>query len=143
MTHDNGIEIVHPSELNALLRYRLWRGSVGRRIRLSSRFSHPDKSRWESEINRYYFACGCSTSAKGLILMLFAGIALSGTLVILGNAGPASAASILVLAPLIGALAGKVIGLYTARRRLRRTVADVQASWRPTQGGGSEVVHCG
>ncbi len=61
--------IRHPSELNELATLPVLRKRGVGKIQLSESFQHEDKALLERNLNRYYHACGCSTSAKYLLIL--------------------------------------------------------------------------
>jgi hypothetical protein len=104
---------------------------------------HQDRERWERDLNRFYFACGCSAGAKGLVLGLLAG-AVAGVAAVAGGwSGPAGGVALAGGAVVTGALLGKLAGLAQAERQLRATVAAIQASVRDREPGRAEAQHCG
>lgn len=120
-------EIDHPSQLNALSVFPLLRTRTAGRLRLGGSLTgHPRREAWEAELNRRYFACGCDTSAKGLLLGLAAGGALG--VVTTGGWGPGL--TVAVVGAVAGAVVGKVLGLLRARAGLRAVVREIQASWK-------------
>jgi hypothetical protein len=137
------MQINHPSELNTLTASRLFRKSGLGVIRLSSEFRHPEKDQWEAAINRYYYACGCSSGAKGLLMMLALGLGAS----VAAYAFDALSLKQLVALPfasaIVGAVIGKVSGLTIAQRRLTRVVHTVQANWKPEGKVERPIVTCG
>ncbi len=99
-------QVNHPSELNSLTSTPLLRTARPGVIRLSPEFEHPQKEQWEADINRHYRACGCSTGAKGLLLMLIVGTALG---VVAYGAGILTFMAAGAV-PVVGAILGSVIG---------------------------------
>jgi hypothetical protein len=137
------VQVKHPSELNQLTPFRLLRTSGRGTIRLAPEFEHPEKEQWEADINRFYYACGCSSGAKGLLAMLLLGA---------GGSAIALAANAISLQPAIllpigaaaaGAAIGKLAGLARAHRRLKRVVHTVQAHWKPRTEQEKPIYACG
>jgi hypothetical protein len=135
--------INHPSELNSLTAARLFRKPGRGKIRLSPDFEHPEKEQWEAALNRYYYACGCSSGAKGLLLMLALGLGAGIAAYALGILPLKHAAALPLAAAIAGAAIGKVSGLAAANRRLARVVHTVQANWKPEDKAERPLVACG
>lgn len=133
-----------PSQLNALSTIPFVRTSGVGRLRLGGDMvEHPERKRWESELNRYYFACGCDTGATGLILGLLAGIVWAAYSIIQGETGIGYAVGVVLLIAIAGAVAGKLIGLIQANNRLNRTVTEIQTHWQSSEIGENEQWSCG
>jgi hypothetical protein len=137
------LQISHPSELNGLTQPLLFRKTRPGPIRLSDEFEHPEKERWEADINRYYYACGCSSAANGLLGMLVLGLGLGLTLYMLNVLSLPQVVVLPVAAAIVGAIIGKISGLTTARRRLTRVIHTVQANWRPKDKTEVPSIICG
>lgn len=137
------LQINHPSELNSLIGPRLMRKAGRGAIRLSPEFKHPQKELWEADINRHYYACGCSSSAKGLLVMLALGLIVSVGAYSFDLAPLRQAIALPIISAVIGAGIGKFSGLARARRRLTRTVHTVQANWKPEDETERPIVICG
>lgn len=121
--------IDHPSQLNALSVLPLARTRALGTLRLAGDIAeHPKKEEWEADLNKHYYACGCSAGAKGLLLGLLAGVVYA----IFVSKEPSTLAAVgIVLAPaVVGAVLGKVVGLLRASTRLRRTVHEIQEHWK-------------
>lgn len=137
--------IQHPSELNSLSTLPFTRRRAGRgRIALSNTFRHQDKAKWEQRLNRDYYACGCNEGAKGLLLglVIFGGFALLNYL----DADWMVSRSLTTFGiGVIGmSIFGKLVGLFRADMRLKRTVREIQEEWKPEQTEiKSEVIGCG
>jgi hypothetical protein len=123
--------LTHPSQLNALHVFPM-RGARARgALRLGGAIAgHPERQRWESLLNRYYYACGCDAGATGVLVGLVAGVAYGAW----GWAGMGWGAGRVVAAVLggavVGAVLGKLTGLFRAEQRLRRTAGEIQGSWK-------------
>lgn len=124
--------IEHPSQLNELSAFPFSRRRGGGKIELSQTFQHPEREQLEKDINKNYYACGCSTSANYLI----AGLVLGALSIGIDNAflngewiqWPITT---ILIATVGGAILGKLVGLSRANSKLKRTVYTVQAFWRP------------
>lgn len=136
-------EFLHPSELNALGALPMLRRRGLGKMSLSSSFDHPDKARLETELNAYYYACGCSTSAKLLLLGIAAGLIYSAFGSAFQDMGLGNAALFTIGAGIAGAISGKLLGLYRAHKKLIKTVHTVQALWRPEVARETEQILCG
>lgn len=137
------LQINHPSELNNLTTSRLFRKPGRGTIRLSPEFMHPEKGQWEADINRYYYACGCSSGAKALLVMLILGLGISFAAYVFDALSLKQIIALPIAAAIFGAVIGKVSGLATARRRLTRVVYTVQATWKPENKEERPIVVCG
>jgi hypothetical protein len=135
--------IEHPSELNALTAPRPFRKRGRGRIRLSPELDHPERETWEAAINRYYHACGCSSGAKGLLLMLVLGVAAAASAYGFDLLSVPQTIAIPLASAVAGAVFGKLAGLATARRRLIRVVHTVQANWKPRDPQERPSITCG
>ncbi len=136
-------QINHPSELNTLIVSRFLRKRGLGKITLSPTFDHPEKQQWETNINRYYYACGCASGAKGLMIMLVLGLAGSLIAYLLGAVSGRQLIAMPIAAAVVGAAIGKIAGLARAHRRLVRVVHTVQAHWKPTDKQERPLVVCG
>ena len=137
------LQINHPSELNSLITFGLFRKPGRGTIRLSPAFKHPEKERWEADVNRYYYACGCSTGAKGLLLMLLLGLGASVASYVFDALSLKQMLALPIASAIVGAVIGKLSGLAAARRRLTRVIHTVQASWKPDGKTERPIVICG
>lgn len=137
------LQINHPSELNSLLTPRLFRKSGRGTISLSPAFEHPQRELWQTAINRHYYACGCGSSAKGLLVTLLIGMAI-GLAGYVGDMMSLKQAAALTLGgAAIGAAIGKWAGLASANDKLARVVHTVQAHWRPDDKEERPIAICG
>ena len=136
-------QINHPSELNSLTTFRLVRKAGRGIITLSPEFEHREKQQWEANINRYYYACGCASGAKGLMMMLVLGLAVSIAAYVFDSLPLRQLIAIPIAAAVVGAVIGKIAGLTRAHRRLVRVVHTVQAHWKPTDKQERPPVICG
>lgn len=136
-------QVTHPSELNSLTPFRLLRKPGRGTIRLAPEFEHPEKQQWESDINRFYYACGCASGAKGLLVMLLVGLAVSITSYVVGALPIGKLVILPIVAAVAGAVIGKIAGLASAHRRLKRVVHTVQAHWKPKDKQERPIVVCG
>jgi hypothetical protein len=135
--------ITDPAELNAISALPLKRTSGLGRIRLGGTLSeHPDRERWEKELNKGYFACGCDTGAKGLLIGLVVGLIWAGYSYANGDASLWGLATKAVGLALAGAVAGKLYGLLKAESRLRKTASEIQQNW-PVKRGEPNMILCG
>jgi hypothetical protein len=136
-------QINHPSELNSLITMRPFRKAGRGAIRLSAQFQHAERERWEGDINRYYYACGCSSAAKGLLLMLVLGLGVSVAAYVFDAMSVKQMVALPIAAAVLGAVIGKMSGLAAARRQLTRVVHTVQAHWKPSDKTERPTVICG
>lgn len=133
------LRLNHPSQLKRLSTLPVRRQPGIARLRLEGAISEsPQAQAWERDLNRAYFACGCAAAAAGLLLgLLLAAPVVAWALV--GGARQSGAtlgvAAIIVIA---GALAGKLLGLLAAERRLRAVAEQIARAW-PLPPGRVEV----
>lgn len=136
--------ITHPSQLGALSALPFARQRGLGTLKLGGAIaSHPDRSRWETELNRNFYACGCSAAAAGLLICLIAGAAWAAYQYgrdawTLGM----SAGTVFGLA-IAGAIVGKLAGLMRADRRLKETVKEIRSSWVVEEKPQAERWTCG
>lgn len=98
-----------------------------RAVRLEAALPEPDRSVWEHRLAHGYGACGCGTANfGGAAGVLAAGIwtAVQWDRLAVDPWFVGGAAAGVVL---IGAVGGKLFGLATARRRLRRDAATLES----------------
>jgi len=136
-------QVNHPSELNVLIVPRFVRKRGLGKITLSATFEHPEKQKWETDINRYYYACGCASGAKGLMFMLVLGLAASLAAYLLDALSLKQLIVLPIVAAISGAVVGKIAGLARAHRRLVRVVHTVQAHWKPADKQERPIIVCG
>jgi hypothetical protein len=139
----NNTEIQHPSQLNSLTSFSMFRGRGRGRISLSSTFDHPNKKEWESQLNRNYYACGCDSGAKGLMIFLAAGVTYVFLFKSAGEIGIVKSIFMVIGISLLGAFLGKSMGLIYANRRLKRTINAIQSNWKTEDRKDSEMILCG
>lgn len=137
------LQINHPSELNSLTHSRWFRKAGLGAIRLSPEFDHPQKEQWESQINRYYYACGCADGATGLMSLLVLGLIGGFAAYQFDVLTLKQFVAVPIAASIIGAAVGKLSGLAAARRKLTRVVHTVQANWKPLDRTESPLSICG
>jgi hypothetical protein len=134
----------HPSQLNDLSVIPFLRTNGLGTLRLGgSIIEHRELKRWESELNRYYYACGCDTSAKGLIIGLLAGSVWAGYSYFQGLWGGGGAVGVALSFAIGGAIVGKIIGLFRANEKLKQTVEEIQGQWQPEEQPKREHWTCG
>jgi len=137
--------IEHPSQLNALSAFPFSRRRGRGKIQISDTFQHTEREQFEKDINKNYYACGCSTSTKYLIAGLLIGGVLLGVDTWLLQGGWIQWPIFTILSTTFGgAILGKFVGLSKANAKLKRTIHTVQAFWRPqTDSSMKEQPHCG
>lgn len=124
--------IEHPSELNTLTAFPFARRRGRGRIALSDAFQHPERGQLEKDINKNYYACGCSTSARYLIAGLVIGAVVIGIdAAFLDEQYIQSPVVALLVLTFGGGILGKLVGLARANKKLKRSVHTTQAFWRP------------
>jgi Flp pilus assembly pilin Flp len=134
----------HSSELNALTTNRFFRTRGLGILRLGGVMDElPERERWETELNRSYYACGCSAGATGLIFGLIAGVVAVAIPAVREPLGTWLAAGLGVTIALCGAIIGKVTGLVQAQGRLNRTIREIQAAAGPREPKMKEGIICG
>ena len=124
--------IEHPSQLNALSAFSFSRRRGRGKIQLSQSFQHPERGQLEAAINKNYYACGCSTSARYLIAgLVIGGLALGVDTYLLQDSWIQWPMTIVLATTFGGAILGKLVGLANANAKLKRSIHTVQAFWRP------------
>lgn len=136
--------VEHSSQLNGLSTLPLARTPGLGTIRLGGVMArHPERERWERELNRSYHACGCDTGAKGLLLALVPGVAAGASGLSREAYTGLGAAGVGLGFALAGAVLGKLVGLVRAQRRLSRVAAEIQGAVREREPSVVEVWTCG
>lgn len=121
----------HPSQLTGLSALPFVRTSGMETLRLGGNISeHPERERWESELNGYYYACGCDTGATGLIISLLLGGAWAGYAFSKGILGGGVALGVAFLFAIGGAIVGKVFGQVRANEKLKQIIREIQGQWQ-------------
>ncbi|MBI5189652.1 MAG: hypothetical protein HZA22_03105 [Nitrospirae bacterium] len=136
--------IEHPSQLNSLSVMPIVRTSALGRIQIGGNMSkHPRKEQWEQDLNRHYYACGCGTSAKGLIIGILCSCLLSAFNYLQRGWDFGGALSSTLLISIGFAAAGKLIGLLKARNNLRTIITEIQNNWVTEPSPESGTIGCG
>jgi hypothetical protein len=136
-------EFKHPSQLNSLSPFSLFRKSGLGTLKLSASFEHENKQTWEKELNKYYYACGCSEGSKGLLLFLLGGMVYFGVKTYLGNSDVWTSIATALGIAMAGAVIGKITGLYKANSKLKRTVYSIQSHWKTRDNTLKDKIVCG
>lgn len=124
----------HPSQLNTLSAIPFLHTSGLGTLRLGGSISeHPEIKRWENELNKYFYACGCDASAKSLVIALIAGSAWAGYSYFQGTWGVGTAIGTALSIAIGGAIVGKIFGLFRANGKLKQTVKEIQEQWQPEE----------
>lgn len=132
----------HSSELNALTTLPFLRTRGRGTLRLGGVMANlPEREMWERELNRNYYACGCDTGAKGLLIGL--GVGLIVAAVSLRAMGAWQIAGVVLGAAIAGAILGKIAGLLRAQGRLNRVVREIEAAARPREPQALDPITCG
>jgi hypothetical protein len=123
--------INHPSQLNSLSTFPFTNRPGLGKIVFNDSFQHSNKEQMEHDLNKNYYACGCSQGAKALLigLLVFGVFGLYGfyyydwsvTKCLISFFGGAILMSLL----------GKFIGLVQANRKLKKTIGEIQCVWKP------------
>ncbi len=140
---ENMTEFIHPSQLNTLNSFSLFRKHGLGRLKLANKFDHKNKQVWENELNKHYYACGCSEGSKGLLLFLLGSLIYIGVSFYLGERSVLTLAGSFFGITLSGAIIGKIWGLSKANNKLKRTVHMIQANWEVKGEKDIEGIICG
>jgi hypothetical protein len=134
----------HPSQLNALSALPFFRTSGVGTLRLGGNIAgHPERKRWERELNRQYYACGCNSSAAALIIALLLGGAWAGYAFTQEQMGGGAALGVPVLFAIGGAIVGKLFGRVRANVLLKQAIKEIQDQWRVEQKPEKDHWICG
>ena len=101
------------------------------------------RTEWESELNKYYFACGCDKAAIGLLIGIVSIILWH---VVFPEGQEVSLISkILISAGIIFVFTGigKSIGLFLIQRKLDNLIKQIQSKWEKPLEPISEPWSCG
>lgn len=136
--------LTHPSQLNALFTFPFGRMRGVGTLRLGGSVAeHPERGRWERQLNRDFYACGCDTGATGVMLGLLVGIVAAVYARFAGDWGTGSAVGLAFGTAVAGGVLGKLVGVSSARVRLRRTIAEIQGAWKPARDQVPDPWDCG
>ena len=120
----------HPSELRPLSVWRFKRTRGIGQLALPETLGHEKRELWQQELNRYYYACGCDTGAKAVVLFALAAGAWCGWRWSHGGISPLAVLKWIGFAAVAGGVVGKVIGLAIAGRKLELLKREVIAAWK-------------
>lgn len=135
-------QITHPDQLQGLSISILGHRQAGQ-LQIEDEKVDPERrKRWEGELNRAYFACGCPQSAAAMLLAFLAYV------VIIAIAQPFGSVWAYVgwgvAVTVAGAVLGKFVGLYAANRRLQEVTDSVRKEWpAPPRAKREETIACG
>jgi hypothetical protein len=116
-----------PAELGELSALPFFRSRGRGRIRLSGRLAENENSaEWERDLNRYYFACGCDTGAKGTLIGIVGAALLTFDSLRRGWFGWTSLILLWVVLILSASGIGKLVGLIRADRRLKQLINRIR-----------------
>jgi hypothetical protein len=134
--------INQPSQLNSLSTLPFAHINGLGKIVLSDSFQHPNKEQMENELNKNYYACGCSEGAKALLagLLAFGIVGFYGfykfdwsvTKSLLSFFGGVFIMSLL----------GKFFGLVQANVKLKKTIREIQSVWKQDR-QDAKTIGCG
>ncbi|MCP3964392.1 MAG: hypothetical protein GY719_41720 [bacterium] len=134
----------HPSQLNGLSTLSFFRTRGLGELRLGGSVEgHSDRERWEGELNQHYYACGCDTSAKSLIIGLLGGSVWAGYSYFEDIWGVGVAVGAAVSVAIGGAIVGKIFGLFQANKRLKQTIEEIKVQWEVEEKPEREQWACG
>jgi hypothetical protein len=136
--------LTHPTQLHRLRVWPFGRTRGLGRLKLPPELSESHREQWESDLNRYYYACGCNAGAKGVVLatvamMIYAGWQWSYGHISLGRGG-----LLVGVGAIVGAIIGKLIGLAIADRKLKLLKREILRTWKVEQPSNSmHIILCG
>ena len=123
--------INHPSQLNSLSTLPFTHRTGLGKIVFNDSFQHSNKEQMERDLNKNYYACGCSQGAKALLIgLLVFGVAGSYGFYNYDWSVTKSLTSFFGGAILMSLL-GKLIGLVQANGKLKNTIREIQSVWKP------------
>lgn len=120
----------HPSQLNSLSTFSLYRKYGLGKLKLADNFQYKDKLSLEQDLNRNYYACGCSEGSKALMLFSIGSSMYAGFKYFQGEHSLILLGTYVIGISIAGAIFGKWFGLYKANNNLKRTVHTIQAHWK-------------
>lgn len=133
--------ITHPDELRGLSISILGHRQAGPLQIEDEKVDAERRQRWEGQLNRAYFACGCPQSAAAMLLALLAYV------VVIAIAQPFGSVWAYVgwglAVTIAGAVLGKMIGLYAANRRLQEVTDSIRKEWPAPPRVERETIGCG
>jgi len=136
--------LTHPTQLHRL---RVWRFARTRglgRLKLPPEVSESHREQWENDLNRYYYACGCDTGAKGIVLATVAMMIYAGWQWSQGHISLGRGALLIGVAAVVGAIIGKLVGLAIADRKLKLLKREILRTWKPERRSHStHIILCG
>jgi hypothetical protein len=133
-----------PFELGELSTLPLVRSRGRGRIKLSGRMAaHQKAAEWERELNRYYFACGCDTGAKGTLIGLAGAAVLLIDSLVRGWFGWTRVILLSLALIIVLSVMGKFVGLFRANHRLNRLIREIQQQMPPERAEPAPVLLCG
>ena len=123
--------INHPSQLKALSTLPFTHRAGLGKIIINDSFQHENKDQMEYNLNKNYYACGCSQGAKALLI----GLLVFGVVGFYGfNYYDWSVAKSLTSffgGAILMSILGKLIGLVQANNKLKETTKEIQSVWKP------------
>lgn len=134
--------IRHPSQLNSLSTLPfIHRNGLGK-IAFIDSFQHADREQMERDLNKHYYACGCSLGAKALLI----GLLIFGVVGIYGfynyDWSVTKSVTWFLGGAILLSLVGKLIGLGLANGKLKKTIREIQSVWKPDW-PEAKTVECG
>ena len=133
--------INHPDDLSALSVWPLRQPKPRGHVRIAGKTDKRKRSKWESDLNRAYRACGCGTASLGTVTGLVAAAIWYGVR-IWGQTDFGWREGLCLFAIVaVGTAIGKLIGLLQAEHKLKLVIAEVRKEWKaPPQKRGAD--HC-
>lgn len=136
--------LTHPTQLNRLQVWRFGRTRGLGRLKLPPELPESHREQWERDLNRYYYACGCSAGAKGIVLATVAMMIYAGWQWSRGHISLGRGALLVGAAAIVGAIIGKLIGLAIAERKLKLLKREILQTWKVEQPSNStHIILCG
>lgn len=125
------IIIHHPSQLNSLSALPFTHRAGLGKIVLGDSFQHSGKEQMEHDLNKNYYACGCSQGAKALLI----GLLIFGVAGVYGfynyDWSVTRSLTSFLGGAILMSLSGKLTGLVQANGKLKKTIRGIQSVWKP------------
>jgi hypothetical protein len=136
--------LTDPTQLHRLHVWRFARTRGLGRLKLPPEVPESHREQWENDLNRYYYACGCDTGAKGIVLAAVATVIYAWWQWSRGHISLGRGALLVGIAAVAGAIIGKLIGLAIADRKLKLLKREILRTWKTHERAHTtHIILCG